>query len=737
MEIFYIIVLGILLLLAISDLVVGVSNDAVNFLNSAIGSKAAPYWVILVIASIGVAVGATFSSGMMEVARNSMFHPEMFVFSEIMIMFLAIMLADVLLLDLFNTLGLPTSTTVSIIFELLGAAVGVAIIKVMNDTTGALMVADFINSEKALGIVSAILVSVALAFTGGVIVQFLIRLIFTFNTAKTYKYFGAIWGAIAISGIFYYIVIKGLKGASFISKEEYTWIKDHSMIILGVIFSTSFIILQLLTLLTKVNILRIIILFGTFSLAMAFAGNDLVNFIGVPLAGISSWEAFTAAGSVSPDTFTMEILNESAKTPTTYLFLAGIVMVLTLWLSKKAKTVTETEVGLSRQDAGYERFGSTGLSRSIVRASVNGGKWMEAALPAGALRFINKRFAPVPNADNDAAFDMIRASVNLTVASILIALGTTLKLPLSTTYVTFMVAMGSSLSDGAWGRESAVYRVTGVISVIGGWFITALIAFTASLAIAMLLIWGGAWALVPVLALAVFIYIQSNILHKKREDKKPKEDVEQHDIYAGIKLNVVDSLHKNRVLINDTLSNVVIESLSGLKSNLRSAVVLNEQTSSLKSNIPLTIGKLKEEDIESGHHYVQVIDYLREMAKCGIYITKETYDYVDNNHPKLIEKQVEELQLLQTDINELMQDLAVLIETKDFSLESKISELQKKILEDIGTARKNQLKRIKKKLAGTRNSMMYLSILSESKYLLLYAANLMKAHNDFMNFKNK
>jgi len=736
MESFYLIVLIILIVLAISDLVVGVSNDAVNFLNSAIGSKAAPYWLIMVIASLGVFVGATFSNGMMEVARNGIFHPNMFYFNEIMILFLAVMLADVLLLDVFNTLGLPTSTTVSLVFELLGAAVGISIIKVLGDTTGTMAIADYINSEKALGIMSGIFVSVVIAITAGVIMQFVIRLVFSFNITKTYKYFGAIWGAIAISGIFYFIAIKGAKDASFMTKETYSWIKEHTMLILGTTFVFSFILLQLLTLFSKINILRIIILVGTFSLAMAFAGNDLVNFIGVPLAGLFSYEAFTAAGDVAPNAFSMEVLTEDVSTPTLYLLIAGIIMVLTLWISKKAKTVTETEVNLSRQDAGYERFGSTALSRSIVRASVNAGKRMESILPTAVLRFIEKRFAPVPNTD-DTSFDLLRASVNLSVSTILIALGTSLKLPLSTTYVTFMVAMGTSLSDGAWGRENAVYRVTGVLSVIGGWFITAFVAFTAALSIAMFIHWGGPWALVPVLALAVFIYIQSNILHKKREDKKPKEEVEQHDIYAGIKLNVVDSLHKTRVLINDTLSNVVIESLSGLKSNLRSAAVLNEQTSSLKSNIPHTVGKLKEEDIESGHHYVQVIDYLREMAKCGIYITKETYDYVDNNHPKLNEKQVEELQLLQNDINELIQNLADLVETKDFKIESKITELQKKVLEDVAISRRNQLKRIKKKQAGTRNSLMFLGVLSECKNFMLYALNLMKAHNEFMKFKNK
>jgi hypothetical protein len=469
---------------------------------------------------------------------------------------------------------------------------------------------------------------------------------------------------------------------------------------------------------------------------MAFAGNDLVNFIGVPLAGLFSWEAFTAAGGVAPESFTMEILSEDVSTPTLYLLIAGIIMVLTLWFSKKAKTVTETEVNLSRQDSGEERFGSTALSRSIVRVSINTSKWIEAILPSGVFAFINKRFEPIPSRENEASFDLIRASVNLMVSTILISLGTTLKLPLSTTYVTFMVAMGSSLSDGAWGRESAVYRVTGVLSVIGGWFITAFVAFTSALSIAMLILWGGAWALVSVLAIAALVYIQSNILHKKREIKKTKEVVEQQDIYLGIKLDVVDSLHKIRILTNNSFSNIIKESLSGLKANLRFASNLNEQTSGMKSNIPITISKLQEEEIESGHHYVQIIDYLREMAKCGIYITKETYSYVSNNHPKLIEKQMEEIQLLQNNTNLLLENVADLVENKDFKLEYKIIELQKQILEDIAIIRKSQIKRIKKKQAGTRNSIMYLSILSECKNMILYAMNLMKAHNEFVKIKS-
>ncbi len=471
MDTFYLIIVGVLFVLAISDLVVGVSNDAVNFLNSALGAKVASFRLIMIIAAIGVFVGATFSSGMMEVARKGIFNPEHFYFSEIMIIFLAVMLTDIILLDGFNTLGMPTSTTVSIVFELLGAAVAISIIKIVKDPN-ALPLYEYINTAKATAIISGILISVVVAFTTGLLVQWISRLVFSFQYERKLQYFGGIFGGLAIAAITYFMLIKGVKGAIFMPEAAVDWIKHHGWTILLISFVGWTIILQLLYWLFKVNILKIIVLAGTFALAMAFAGNDLVNFIGVPLAGFQSYKEFIALPGADPDTMDMSFLAGKVKTEPYLLALAGVIMVITLWTSKKAKNVVKTSIDLSRQDSGDERFGSSALARSVVRMSRNMATGVMSVVPNSILNHIDKQFdsskynEKVAAMENPPAFDLIRASVNLVVASILIALATSLKLPLSTTYVTFMVAMGSSLADRAWGRESAVYRVTGVLSVV-------------------------------------------------------------------------------------------------------------------------------------------------------------------------------------------------------------------------------------------------------------------------------
>ncbi|MCD4744752.1 MAG: inorganic phosphate transporter, partial [Bacteroidales bacterium] len=453
----YLILIIVLFALAISDLIVGVSNDAVNFLNSAIGSKVAPFNVIMIIAALGILVGATFSGGMMEIARKGIFHPEHFYFSEIMIIFLAVMITDVILLDTFNTFGMPTSTTVSIVFELLGAAVAVSIIKITN-SPDALELSEYINTAKALAIITGILLSVVLAFSIGAIIQYLVRILFSFDYKKNLKYFGAIWGGIAITAITYFILIKGAKGASFMSDDAKQLIRENTLTIIGVSFFAWTIILLLLTWVSKINILKLIVLVGTFALAMAFAGNDLVNFIGVPLAGYESFKEFIANPAADPNMFPMLKLAGKVKTPTLFLIIAGLIMAVTLWLSRKARTVTETEIGLSRQDVGQERFGSSYFARSIVRNTRSFATRLNFLIPKSITNKIDKQFDQTVYKQkqkalgaNAPAFDMVRASVNLVVASILISFATSLKLPLSTTYVTFMVAMGTSLSDRAWG----------------------------------------------------------------------------------------------------------------------------------------------------------------------------------------------------------------------------------------------------------------------------------------------
>jgi phosphate/sulfate permease len=463
METFFLLIVIILIVLAVSDLVVGVSNDAVNFLNSAIGSKTAPFIIIMIVAAAGIVFGATFSSGMMEVARKGIFHPDQFFFGEIMIIFLAVMMTDIILLDFFNTFALPTSTTVSIVFELLGAAVAVSLIKIKASGSNMADMGQYINTSSALLMITAILLSVVIAFTFGLLIQYLARVLFSFNFEKNIKYFGALWGGIAISAITFFILIKGAKGSSFMTDRTVAWIRDHSLLILGLSFLGWTVLLQLLQLIFRLNILKFIVLVGTFALAMAFAGNDLVNFIGVPLAGLESFREFHASGMTDPSGFAMTALVEQVKTPTVFLLIAGTIMVVALWTSKKAQSVAATTIDLSRQDEGYERFESFAMARGIVRASIGFSNFVNTITPKHLRNFLKNRFKRDQFRDmkkeKGLSFDLVRASVNLVVASALISLGTSLKLPLSTTYVTFMVAMGTSLADGAWGRESAVFRV--------------------------------------------------------------------------------------------------------------------------------------------------------------------------------------------------------------------------------------------------------------------------------------
>ena len=456
----------------------------------------------MIVASLGILAGATFSSGMMEVARKGIFHPEYFYFSEIMIIFIAVMLTDIILLDLFNTFGMPTSTTVSIVFELLGAAVAVGLWKIVHAGDNLQVLGDYINSSSAILIISGIFISVLIAFFVGSLVQFVSRFLFTFHVKKQLKWVGPIWSGLALSGLTYFLLIKGLKGASFISDTFVSYISEHTLLILGVSFLFWSALMQLLLTAYKTNILRIVVLFGTFALAMAFAGNDLVNFIGVPIAGLESYLAWDQSGSAA-EGFEMSILNEPIQTKSYLLLLAGGIMVVTLWFSKKARSVTETEVNLGRQDEGAERFRSNILSRSIVRHSLYLGNFLQRMTPPAWREKIAERFQPYEEPilehqeGGPPAFDLVRASVNLTVASALIAFATSLKLPLSTTYVSFMVAMGTSLADKAWGRSSAAFRVAGVINVIGGWFFTAFMAFTSAAIFATLIYFLGYMASLP------------------------------------------------------------------------------------------------------------------------------------------------------------------------------------------------------------------------------------------------
>ncbi|MCF6240589.1 MAG: inorganic phosphate transporter [Bacteroidales bacterium] len=735
METVFILLVVVLVILAVSDLVVGVSNDAVNFLNSAIGSKAAPFWIIMAVASLGVVFGATFSSGMMEVARKGIFHPEMFSFHNIMIIFLAVMLTDIILLDTFNTLGLPTSTTVSIVFELLGAAVSVAVLKVIHSGEGLNTLGEYINSGKALVIIAGILLSVVVAFSVGTFVQYIVRLVFSFNYEKTYKYWGALWGGIAITAITYFILIKGAKGASFMTDDTKHWIQSNTLVIITVSFTFWTIALKLLQIFTKVNILKMIILVGTFALAMAFAGNDLVNFIGVPLAGLKAYQAWSSGQE-------MAVLAQKVHTPTLYLLIAGLIMIITLWLSKKARSVTQTSIDLSKQDVGHERFESSPFSRFIVRQSIKLSNALKYITPEPLQKSVSKRFeVPRKENDNDASFDLIRASVNLVVASILISFATSLKLPLSTTYVTFMVAMGTSLADGAWGRESAVYRVNGVITVITGWFFTAFIAFSVAFLVALTIYYIG-FIMVPIyLILSVFVLIKSKSVHKQRTEEE--DDIftgnntkEEINIMEACSINVTKTINQVSEIYGKAVKLIATEDRVGLKKLNKKVEKINERAKALKDGIEATIHELQEDSIETGHYYVQVLDYLREIAHDIAFIVRPAYQHFDNQHSGFNEKQVEELNKLKDLLQDLLDEILDIINNNHFDDIEKALEYQQNILTAINKFRKNQIKRIKDSNASTKNSLLYLGILNETKNMVLHIVNLLKSQRDFIIYQN-
>ncbi len=743
MENFYIFIVVILFLLAISDLIVGVSNDAVNFLNSAIGSKAAPFKIIMLVAALGILVGATFSGGMMEVARKGIMHPEKFYFAEIILIFLAVMMTDIILLDAYNTLGLPTSTTVSIVFELLGASVAVALIKIKAIGQPMGEMGEYINSAKALAIISGILISVVIAFLVGAFVQYLARLVFTFNYSKTYKRYGSLFGGAAISAITYFMLIKGAKGSSFINETTLQWINNNTGAIIGLSFAGWTIILQVLLWLTRINIFKIIVMVGTFSLAMAFAGNDLVNFIGVPLAGFESLKTFLADPSSQADSLLMVSLQGKVHTPTLYLLLAGLVMVITLWTSKKSRSVTKTTIDLSRQDEGVERFSSSAFSRIIVRQTRSFNRAIQYVIPNRVIKNIEKRFDNNNNGDTNIAgtsFDLVRASVNLVVAAILIALGTSLKLPLSTTYVTFMVAMGTSLSDGAWGRESAVYRITGVLTVIAGWFFTAFLAFTVSFLIALLISWGGLTAIIILIGLSVLLLIRTHIFHRKKTEGQDTESDAIADAQQGEPTSIADTCINNVSKFLEESNNIYSAIMEGLIKEDRKAIrklmprieELNKLTKYLKDNIHKTIALLGDDHIEAGPHYVQELDYMREMAHCLTFIEQPVFKHIDNNHKGLIPVQQEELRQLTTEIQSLSETTRQSVLQNDFNKLVEITDEQQKILNTLTDYRKNQIRRIKTELVGTRNSALYIGILQESKNYVLYLVNLLKSHRDFI-----
>lgn len=733
----YITVVVILAILAVSGLYVGVTNDAVNFLNSAIGSKAAKMRTILIVASIGIIIGAMTSSGMMEVARSGMFNPSLFTFKEVMLLYVGVMIANVVLLDLYNSLGLPTSTTVSLIFCLLGSAVAVSLYKIVtNDDITFANLSQYINTSRAMGIVSAILLSVVLAFICGTVVMYISRIIFSFRYVKVLNRVGALWCGASLTSIVYFALFKGLKnvlsGSAFIG-----WINDHLMLALlicWVVCSSLLFFLQLF----KVNILRVNILAGTFALALAFAGNDLVNFIGVPIAGFDAFaEAKCATGM--DEGLMMSALAEPQKANVLYILAAGLIMVITLWTSSKSMQVSETEISLSAQgDEVSPQHSSSLFSRTLVRGTLNVVHFFDRIIPQKGKDFIERRFEFADIEHSGAPYDMIRATVNLTTASLLIALATSLKLPLSTTYVCFMVAMGSSLADRAWGRESAVYRITGVMTVIMGWFVTAIGGFLIALAVGALLMWGGWIAFGILSALCVYMLIHSNIKSAKKKDDK------QDDKHKVVKLSSSDSVSETVMsLVDNTITNstriynrtliaLMKENRRALKELMIEAGDMYDHIHNLKYSIASTLRRTYDSDMNLSLYYVQVVDYLNEMTKSLVHITRPSFDHIDNNHEGLTRTQTEDLIGVNTDVDVIYQRILYMLSSGDYSDIDHVLDMRDQLFARIAYLTKTELVRIHEGQSNSKAGMLYLNILAETKTMVLQSRNLLKSQRYYM-----
>lgn len=742
----YLVMLVVLFALAVTDLVVGVSNDAINFLNSAIGSKAFSLRNILIVASLGVGVGAVFSSGLMEVARKGIFIPGEFYFEEIMVIFMAVMITDVLLLDFFNSLGLPTSTTVSIVFELLGAAVSMAVIKISREPEGLSLLSEYINTQKATEIVIGILLAVVIAFIVGAIVQYLSRLVFSFEYDKKIKYIGAIFGGISLTAIFYFILLKGLRSVSFVSEEFVNGLSENTLLIVISGFLFFAILSQLLMSFFKINILKAIVIVGTFALALAFAGNDLVNFIGVPIAAWQSFElwqqAYQSTG-VLPSEFLMTGLGGQVPTPTFLLVLAGGVMVATIWFSSKARAVVETGVNLSRQGDGVERFEPNAISRGIVRYSIFFGNMVGAVTPPRVRTLIESKFnrpqSFTRSKRKDApAFDMVRAAVNLVVASILISIGTNYKLPLSTTYVTFMVAMGTSLADRAWDRESAVYRVAGVVNVVGGWFVTAMVAFTAAALFASIIYFGGIIAMTLLIGLAVFLVTRSAILHSRKEKEKEKNKpfnrsdiVTIQEIIRESSENISSIIGGVNKMFSKTVDNLGYHDRVKLKKNKKAIKKLETEIDELKANVFYFIKSLNEESLDASKFYILNLDYLQDMVQSIGFITRNSYKHVNNNHKNLRFNQVRDLKKIDEKMQVLFDDIQQIFNNQSFeNIDSVLAEKQK-LLDDVSALIEKQIRRIRTSETSPKNAQLYFGLLLETKDLITSTMGLLQLFREF------
>ncbi|WP_109097266.1 inorganic phosphate transporter [Aquimarina sp. AU58] len=793
MDNIYLLMVVALAILAVADLIVGVSNDAVNFLNSAIGSKAVSFRTIMIVASIGIAAGAVFSSGLMEVARKGIFNPGEFYFDEIMIIFMAVMITDILLLDFFNTLGMPTSTTVSIVFNLLGAAVSIALIKIGADQGLAFSdLGNYINTKTATKIISGILLSVVIAFSVGAIVQFITRLLLSYNFEKKAKWVGALFGGIALTALLYFIFMKGIKGTNYAKAivdvvynggpeglldwantyfgSTYENVKELAkaqknlfkidgdagtikMTLRGYletyvfqIVAAGFVLWSVLSYLLinffKVNIYKLIIIVGTFGLALAFSGNDLVNFIGVPIAGWQSYEAWVASGIPATE-FSMDVLAKKVDTPTLLLFGSGIIMVLTLWFSKKARYVADTEINLSREGEAKERFKPNFLSRGVVRSTVLISQGLGAITPKPAMEFIEKRFTkpvidlPKNKSYEMPAFDMVRAAVNLMVAGVLISIATSMGLPLSTTYVTFMVAMGTSLADRAWGTESAVYRVAGVLNVIGGWFFTAISAFVAAATVAFLINLGGPIMVAVLLLIAVLLLVRNTINYRKRVKAEKAEDSLKNSESSSVQGVIEESADNIKSFVNrgnkiytSTIDSLVKYDLIALKKSKKGIAKLDEEVEELRDNIFYFIKNLDESSVGASNFYINILGYLQDMSQSLEYITKASHKHVNNNHKKLRFNQIKDLKEIEEQLNELFRQIKKAFSDRDFDHIDTIINEKQELFNKVNQKIDKQVARTRTEENSPKNTTLYFGLLLETKDLITATMNLLETYRE-------
>lgn len=789
----YLLMVIALAVLAIADLVVGVSNDAVNFLNSAIGSKAVSFRTIMIVASVGIAAGAIFSSGLMEVARKGIFNPGEFYFDEIMIIFMAVMITDILLLDFFNTLGMPTSTTVSIVFNLLGAAVCVALIKIGANPEQSFGDLDqYINTKTATKIIKGILQSVVIAFSVGAIVQFITRLLLSYDFEKKAKWVGALFGGVALTALLYFIFMKGIKGTPYAknvvdvvysggaeglleaAKEyfgtSYKTVKElakdqknlfkidgdagtikmtlrgfletyvFQIVAAGFLFCSvlSYVLINFF----KVNIYKLTIILGTFGLALAFSGNDLVNFIGVPIAGWEGYKLWLESGKPASDLLMTGLANKQ-ETEFFLLFGAGAIMVLTLWFSKKARYVADTEINLSREGEAKERFKPNFLSRGIVRGTVLISQGLTAITPKPTMAFIEKRFTkPVIELPKDItyqmpAFDMVRAAVNLVVAGVLISIATSMGLPLSTTYVTFMVAMGTSLADRAWGTESAVYRVAGVLNVIGGWFFTAISAFIAAGTVAFLINLGGPAMIAVLLLVAVLLLARNTISYRKKVKADKAEDSLKSSESSSVQGVIEESADNIKSFVNrgskiytSTIESLVKYDLVALKKTKKGIAKLDAEVEELRDNIFYFIKNLDDSSVGASNFYINILGYLQDMSQSLEYISKASHKHVNNNHKKLRFNQIKDLKEIEEQLNELFREIKKTFSDRDFDNINVIINEKQELFNKVNEKIDKQVARTRTEESSPKNTTLYFGLLLETKDLITATMNLLTTYRD-------